>query len=50
MVHLLVGGGVGGQDKPTQAFILRYVFTIVGLVPMLSRLKTDIKLDKITVF
>ena len=43
LVHLWVGEGVGGgaQDKPTQAFILRYVFTIVGLVPMLSRLRTD---------
>ena len=30
----------GGKDKPTQPFLLRYVFTMAGLVPMLSRLKT----------
>ena len=33
-------GRGGGQDKPTQPFLCRYVFTIVGPVPMLSRLKT----------
>ena len=40
LVRLLVGGGVGVRINQTQPFLRRYVFTIVGLVPMLRRLKT----------
>ena len=40
-INIVSWGRNEGQNKQRSHLYLRYVFTIVGLVPMLSRIKSD---------